>query len=128
MTPSYAVRLYASTVRVVSSLAVWLSVVPHNHTVDHYTYLRVTVHSVGRLGRGCTLTRSCKRIHLTPQQVRASHWPPHTYSVCVCAGRVRNHSLHPRPLDSEISHGSIAWFATYLVYVADPIYGLTAFV
>jgi hypothetical protein len=36
---------------------------------------RVTVHSVGQLGRGCTLTRSCNRINLTPQQVRAAYWP-----------------------------------------------------
>ncbi len=102
--------------RVVSSLAMRRSVV---HYVDLHDLPRVTVHSVGRLGRGCTLTRSCIRIYLTPQQVRAA-----LRSVAV-----RNHSLHPRPLDSEISSTrSIAWLVVWYNTTADPIHSSAAFV
>ena len=85
------------------------------HTGGPLHLPRVTAHSVGRLGRGCTLTRSCKRIHLTPQQVRASRWPRHASGSRLA---LWNHSLHPRPLDSKISAGSIS---LGLPYTADTI-------
>jgi hypothetical protein len=123
-TPTHVMRCLRCSCRLLSCcLAISCSISPCGPRV----LPRVTVHSVGRLGRGCTLTRSCNRI--------TSHTTASTCRILARsftrAGRVWNHSLHPRPLDSEISRRLIAWLACHtisMVMSADSIHSSAAFV